>query len=344
MDSRSRAGRMRSVRLLAVVAVVAALLPASTAHTSAQVEMVATFDPGAWELPEGVAVDKVGNVYLSMAFLGQLWRLAPGESEPEPVASIHDFDPAGGFGMLGIAVSAPGDVYVAVDSGPADRGVWRYRPDSETFARLPGTEQIQYPNDLSFDSLGNLYVTSSFEGYDGDGAALGALWRIDRNGTVEQWLVSPELGGLGEPPFELRPIGVNGIVHHQRVLYVSSTERARIMAVPIQPDGSPGEMTIVAQDPTLYTADGLAVDVHGRVYVAVIGQSAVRRIEHDGSITTLATHEDGLDFPTTLAFGTGRNQPKTLYAVNFAIGPLFGFPAGAGPALLAISVDTPGMP
>jgi hypothetical protein len=45
---------------------------------------------------------------------------------------------------------------------------------------------------------------------------------------------------------------------------------------------------------------------------------------------------DGIDFASSLAFGTVKRQRKTLYAVNFAIGPLFGFPPGAGPALLAI--------
>ena len=323
-------------------ALIAGLLPVGMVSADGHVETLATFDPELGQHPEGVAVDKVGNVYMSMAPLGELWRLAPGATAPEPVATIPGVVGSEGFGMLGLAVDAPGNVYIAVHSDEAG-GVWRYAPRTGALTHLPGTEVIGLPNDVAFDARGNLYVTSSFEGFTAEEEALGAVWRITRRGAVEPWLVSPELGGLGEPPLPL-PIGANGIVHHRRTLYVGVTELGRIVAVPIRPDGSAGAPAVSAEDPLLVGADGLALDVHGRLYVGVIVQSAVRRIDADGSIVTLATAADGLDFTSTLAFGTGRSERRTLYAVNFAIGPQFGFDPGAGPALLAIRVDTPGRP
>jgi sugar lactone lactonase YvrE len=330
--------------MVAAAVLIAGLLPVGAASADGHVATLATFDADLGQHPEGVAVDKVGNVYLSMAPLGELWRLAPGASSPERIATIPGVAGSEGFGMLGIAVDAPGNVYIAVHSDVAG-GVWRFAPRSGALTHLPGTEAIGLPNDLAFDARGDLFVASSFEGFTTgpDEEALGGVWRITRRGDVEPWLVSPELGGLGLPPLPV-PIGANGIAHHRRVLYVTVTEVGRVVAVPIRPDGSAGNPAVMADDPLLVGADGLALDVHGRLYVAVILQSAVHRIGPDGSVTTIATAADGLDFPSTLAFGTGRSERRTLYAANFAIGPQFGFPPGAGPGLLAIRVDTPGLP
>ncbi len=86
-------------------------------------------------------------------------------------------------------------------------------------------------------------------------------------------------------------------------------------------------------------ADGLVIDATGNLYIAVNGQSTVVRVSSDGAnVTTLATAADGLDSPSSVAFGRGRSARARLLAVNFAIGPAFGFPPGAGPALLALDV------
>lgn len=79
--------------------------------------------------------------------------------------------------------------------------------------------------------------------------------------------------------------------------------------------------------------DGIALDNRGTIHVAVIDQSAVKRVDPcDLSVRLIADTADGLDFPSSVAFGHGRTT-KDLYGVNFAIGP----PGGAGPALLKIN-------
>ena len=102
--------------------------------------------------------------------------------------------------------------------------------------------------------------------------------------------------------------------------------------------------SVIASGPQLAFSDGLALDVHGNVYVAVISQSTVVRVSPGGGISLVADASDGLDWASSLAFGTGKGQRKTLYAVNFAIGVQFGNPPGAGPALLAIDAGVPGQP
>jgi sugar lactone lactonase YvrE len=113
-----------------------------------------------------------------------------------------------------------------------------------------------------------------------------------------------------------------------------------VVTIPIERDGSAGALTVLAQSPELYGADGIALDVHGGIFIPVIFQSTIVRVSPDGdSIDTIATADDGLDFPSSVAFGTGRGARKTLYAVNFAIGP-----NSTSPALLAFEVGVPGDP
>ena len=92
-------------------------------------------------------------------------------------------------------------------------------------------------------------------------------------------------------------------------------------------------------------ADGLAFDARGNLYVAVIGQSSLVWVSSDGeTVRTLATTDDGLDFNSAVAFGTGRGARQTLFIVNFAISDFFGAPPGEGPALLSLDVGVPGQP
>ena len=320
---------MRRVGIALVI--VFAMIGATATAAGAAVQRLISFDAGAGELPEGVAVGKRGTIFLTLAPLGKLIAVHHDGSQ-RTVATL----PTGeGPSALGLAVDARDNVYVAVTTGdPATTGVYRVARDGST-TRLPGTGAIALPNALAFDKRGTLYVTDSIAG---------AVWRIARGGAAELWLHDPLLEGDGSSPLPF-PLGANGIAYRGGVVYVANTELGHIVAIRVGKDGSPGSPRVIAQGPALGGADGLALDVHGRLYVAVASQSTVVRLRRDGSnVTTIATADDGIDFASSLAFGTAKGQRKTLYAVNFAIGPMFGFPPGAGPALLAIDARVPGQP
>jgi gluconolactonase len=287
------------------------------------VQRLVSFDASAGELPEGVTVGKRGTIFLTLAPLGKLVAVKR-EGSQRTVATL----PTGeGPSALGLAVDARDNVYVAVTTGDAaTTGVYRVAHDGST-ARLPGTGAIAFPNALAFDKRGTLYVTDS---------TAGAVWRIPRSGVAELWLQDPLLEGDGSSPLPF-PLGANGIAYRGGVVYVANTELGRIVAIRVGTDGSPLSPRVIAQGSALVGADGLALDVHGRLYVAVASQSTIVRLDPDGSnMTTIATASDGIDFASSLAFGTTKGERSTLYAVNFAVGPMFGFPPGAGPALLAI--------
>ena len=314
---------------------VAVLAPASLGRAASDdvgsVTTLRSYDADAGELPEGLAVDKRGAIYLTMPFIGELRRVAPDGSE----TVVAQLPIGNGPGALGLAVSAPGDLYAGVaTSDPATQGVYRVTPDG-VVSRVPGSEAIDFANGLAFGDRGTLYVTDSIAG---------EVWRIPRDGPAELWVADPLLEGDGSAPLPF-PVGANGIAYHHRTVYVTNTELGSIVAIPVLPDGTADEPRLVVQDAALGGADGVAIDVHGNLYVAVIAQSTIVRVTPDGStIDVLADSADHLDYPSSVAFGSGRGARTTLYAVNFSAGPIFGDVRTWGPRLLAVEAGVPGLP
>jgi sugar lactone lactonase YvrE len=287
------------------------------------------FDPAAGEFPEGIAADKTGSLYVSMFVLDQIRRIDSTGAQTVFTQLVRGAAPAG------LRLDASGTLYVAASgfnlavgqTDPTTRGVYRVGQDGSA-ERIPGTEAILFPNDLTFDKRGNLYVTDP---------AGGAVWRIDRNGAVERWADDPQLQGTGE--LLGFPYGANGMAFSHGRLVLSNTERGLLVEIPIEPTGDAGELTVLAASPLLIGVDGIALDVHGNVYAAVNGQNTLVAARIDGSIDALATAADGLNQPSAVTFGTGARGRQTLFLLNFAV-----FSPAPTPGVLEITVGAPGQP
>jgi sugar lactone lactonase YvrE len=321
---------------VALVAMGTATAPATAAtnddHVSgseggAPVQRLLSLDATASQFPEGVAVGPDGTIYFSLiAPVGEV-RSLDTRGHQRTVASLpHD----GGPGPIGLTVDAQGTVYVAVATADAaTRGVYRVASDGAT-TRLPGTGDISgTPNGLALDDRGSLYVTDS---------TVGAVWRVPAGGAAQLWLQDAQLVGNGSspPPF---PVGANGIAYRNGALYVANTELGSLVTVPVKADGSAGIPRTLLRTIALYGADGLTFDSAGNLYVAVFSQNMIVRMAPDLSLTTLATATDGLDLPSSLSVGVRPDGARTLYAVNLAVGPEFGLPQGAGPAVLKLQLS-----
>jgi sugar lactone lactonase YvrE len=307
------------------------LVTASTA-SAANVEVVASFSEQAGQNPEGLTIDKAGDTFVRMSGLGQLWKFPAGSTTPAIFGSIPGIVPGQDFGLLGLATDPMGNVYGAVQAAsPAANGVWRFDRTTGEATRLAGTNAIAIANGLAFDKRGNLYITDS---------RLGAIWRVAPGGSAEIWLQDPLLTGDGSLGLFL---GANGIAFRQGFLYVTNTERRTLLTVAVGADGTPGATSVLTSFGAGLNPDGLALDVLGDMYVAINIQNTILRVTPNGSQDVVATGSP-LDFPSSLAFGTGRGNRQSLFAVNFSIGELFGLPSGFGPALLRIAVGVPGLP
>lgn len=308
------------------------------------VQVVNAFAAENGELPEGIAIDKSGNTYVSVGYpfwfpveesFGEIWKISP-EGEK---TILHAFP--GGPGAAGLAVSPSGELYFAYPNppDPATNGVYRFTGDGD-IERLPGSENIVLSNGLALTKQGDLFVSDS---------ALGAVWRIPDNGDeAEMWIQHDWLAGCDPDDYA---VGANGVALWKNGLYVASTSRGMLLYVPIQNDGSAGEIEIVTGDDDcdmdndeLYGMDGIALDVHGNVFALLVLQHKLVRIDpSDGSHTVLLTADDGLFNPASIAFGTGGGNRQDVFLSNFALLP----PepdASLGPGVLSYDVGVPGLP
>jgi sugar lactone lactonase YvrE len=297
-----------------------------------QAGTVITFDAALGELPEGVAADRHGNLYVSMPRLGEVRKIAPDGSQ----ALLAELEP-GALGPLGLAVDREGSVYAAVTSfDPASHGVWRLR--TTTMVRLPGSWNITFPNAIAFaPEQDALYVTDTFRG---------AVWRIPRDGSAELWVEDELLRGTGVIRADGLPLGANGIAYSRQTLFVANTDKGLVARIPVQPDGSAGEPSLFAEDAALFSIDGLAADATGNLYAAVIGFHRIMRISRDGaSLTPVATVAEGVDCPASIAFGRRGADRLAVFVTNYPIPacPAPGMPR-AGPAVVRIPVGLPGVP
>jgi sugar lactone lactonase YvrE len=298
---------------------------------------VVTFDASMGELPEGVATDRHGNLYVSIAPLGQVRKITPDGSQ----SVLAVLDPAlapGVPGALGLAVDRAGGVYAALASfNPATRGVWRIDPTGAA-TRLPGSSNITFANAIAIGPAQDaLYVTDTFRG---------AVWRIPSGGAAEIWIEHELLVGTGAIRPDHRPLGANGIAYRHQAVFVANTDKGHVVRIPVRSDGSAGEPTVFAAGALLFSVDGIALDATGNVYAVEIGQHTLVRISRDGmDLTVLGSSADGLDCPAGVTFGADGADLLNVYVTNFTVPacPPPGMPR-PGPAVVRIPVGLPGAP
>jgi peptidoglycan hydrolase-like protein with peptidoglycan-binding domain len=272
------------------------------AQQDQQIEVVTSFDPAKGELPEGIAIDKIGNIYVSVGppfFVGggygAVLRISPDGTKTTVLAEYPD-----GPAPAGLAVDAPGNVYFAVpEPGGANGGV--YRVSGERWCRTVAWngkyDRSQRPGSRQAgESLRQRFGLRCYLAYP--------IWRIC---PAEIWLQHELIAGCTAEEF-----GANGIAFWKGNLFVANTSRGALVHIPVMTDGSPGEPAVVAgnldcEPEGLFGMDGIALDVHGNVYALLVLQNKLVRINPaDGSIALLLDEDDGLWNASSITFGTGK--------------------------------------
>jgi sugar lactone lactonase YvrE len=334
----------RRLVLLSVAGVFTIADPVKTQRVTGSSDLVVSLPPA--NRPEGIALSRDGQLFVGNRVVGgatvinEILRVEP-DGSMAVFATLPASD-AGAEGLLGLTIDPAGHVFAALASFDEHHGVWRIGPDGTPAERLRGSEHIGFPNGLTFDANGHLYVTDSFRG---------AIWRAARGEPFERWAERPLLTPLPSDPLGVPLPGANGIAWFAPdVLYVANTERGLIARVRIAPDGTAGPAEAVTAPFAVPTVDGIAMDVRGRIHAVLPGftllqASPLVRVDPDTGeampLVVSPVDASRFDTPVSIAFGAGTWGLRNVFVTNSDL-PIV--PGGPGPGVVRIDVGTAGFP
>ena len=288
------------------------------------IRQLVAFNPN--QFPEGLSVAPDGTVIVGIISTGEIVRVTPNGTASR-LAQVPL--PAGGL-LIGVLALDSTNVYALVQTNDDKTGVWLISQHGLSVKQIAKLPVGSLPNDLIADAQGRLYVTDTIGG---------RVFRVQPTGAVETWAAhSLLLGNVASPGPLGFPLGANGIAMapSRDAVYVAVSEKARIVRIPIRPDGSAGPVTVVAENRALDGADGIDVGPNGVIYASVNGQNQIVAVDPaTGSVDVVASGPI-FHFPAVLRFSP---DFKRLYVTNFDGLVLFGLaPGPARTGLLAIDV------
>jgi serine/threonine protein kinase/sugar lactone lactonase YvrE len=264
-----------------------------------------------FHLPNNVAVDHAGNLYVADTANNVVRKITPGGvvSTLAGTAGAHGrADGMAGtarfWAPFGIAVDGSGNVYVA-DTG--NNAIRKITPDGvvHTLAGLAGSPgsadgvgpaaRFRNPWGVAVDEVGNLLVADMSND---------TIRKITPEGLVTTLAGQPGMSGsadgFGNDARFNDPYAVG--VDSQGRVYVSDSGNNTIRKITLDGvvitlaglPGSAGSTDGNGADARFWNPQGLAVDGAGNVYVADTGNNCVRKITPAGVVTTLSpTAADG---------------------------------------------------
>jgi len=299
------------------------------------VAVVARFDPEQGQLPESMTADADGNYYFSMANTvqrltpdGQL-RLYAQVGPPGSLAAGMKFGPDGLLYVCGASFDPQQDA----------AAVYRVAAGGAV-TRLAHLDPAGFPNDLTFDRDGNIYVTEPF---------LGLIYKLkpelnaEQAGPVTVWAQDRLLlGNSADPALPIHSFGADGLAfdRQEKNLYVGNFDTGAILRIPVSQGAAAAAPSVWVRDPRLRGADGLTFDARGDLYIAVNTQDQVARIDASGTVSILAAGSP-LDSPSSLMLAEQGPNKKSLKIANFAVSRAFGLKPGApSPSLAALPISS----
>ncbi|HEY3221250.1 MAG TPA: SMP-30/gluconolactonase/LRE family protein [Gemmatimonadales bacterium] len=277
--------------------------------------------------PEGIAVSPTGTLYaaglsgkICVVTQGQVTRVIPVPPGPAGVTNLLGelFEPSQGLFVVDIA-----------DFGVTGSGrLLLVDPDSGLATTL--ADGFLAPNAIAQNRHRTLFVSDSFAG---------AIFTVEPTGGGKKlWKADPKLSTKGSPPF-----GANGLAFDRTegFLYVANTGDSTILRIPVNADGTAGDVAVFAKGATaadpqlLHGADGILFDVTGQLWVCANQASEIQVLSPSGALVARFGHNSGDDamvFPASLVF-----HERALYVTNLYFGSF-------GGKLSVLGVPFPGAP
>jgi sugar lactone lactonase YvrE len=229
--------------------------------------------------PKGVAVDSAGNVYVAdsenhtirkVTPAGVVTTLAGRAGSP---GFVNATGSAARFNYPdGVAVDNAGNVYVAESINSAIRKV----TPSGVVTTL--ASNLSFPSCVAVDKVGELYV-----------GVRNAILKVTQGGVVTT-LAGVAGGDCGGQICDPKGVAVdsagNVYVANGTTILKVTTDGVVTMLAGLA--GSPGSSDGVGSDARFNGAIGVAVDSTGNLYVTDQGNSTIRKLTPDGTVTTIA--------------------------------------------------------
>jgi sugar lactone lactonase YvrE len=286
--------------------------------------------------PESITIDHKGDIFMSVPLAAKVVELVPGSQSPTTFVSLPN-------SVLGVRLDEDGNLFAAV----LGFGIYEVRAGTAT-PILVGTPGAGAPeffwNGMAFDHRGNLFVSESH---------FGEIWRLGNDGSFTKWVGGDLLKGTTDPgPCGIvHPaiaagfgiIGANGVFFDKHGdMLVNNTDLGTVVRIRVNPDGSAGAASVLSGPScTLWGADGGALDNNDNLYVAANSGNRIVKVAPSGTFT-LFSASSLFNFPTDIAFGTGRGDQKVAFITNLGLKPDgSGFTDGS---LLTMEVGVPGRP
>ena len=277
---------------------------ATTPTGDAKVSILIDLDPASTDrtvIVESITADRNGVLYLPDRVTGNILRVDPSSPKPVVVGKIETREIDGkkvNADASGIAFNSQGDLFVAV--GPF-REVVRIRA-AELNPAKPGLAQTfatgtPGANGIAFDRQGNLFVAAG---------ASGIVYRVGPNGGVAEAALQIDKHVRTLPDGKTRQqIVANGVAFDANgVLHVTDTARGAVWKVAIGTDGKGAKPVLLAQNPLLEGADGLAFDRSGKLWVVPNELNSLVTVTPDGHVRQVTKNgsQGPLEFPSAIVF------------------------------------------
>ena len=169
-------------------------------------------------------------------------------------------------------------------------------------------------NALTFDKVGNVYISDSFNG---------TIWKTGTHGgAFTAWVSDPLLGpGSGLTP----PFGANGVALNNAgtMMFVANTATHQIIQIPVNPNRTAGTPSVFITG--INGPDGIAIDRDDNLWVCANQEDDIIVINKKGKVIAKLGDFNGISddgivrgllFPASLAFS---RDGKTLYVSNLTL-------------------------